>query len=145
MKCKEEEKVADNLETNEKAMRSQWRARIEQEWRNSCYYVDENYPQYLAGFIRINTSGALITMETENYQIDGKKGNWAAADTVIIDGKQFYLMEHQEYGNQARGVILDAYGKQSLMNVNRDSNEETRQKIQWIYTTACSTKSCSSA
>lgn len=39
----------------------------------SCYYVDENYPQYLAGFIRINTSGALITMETENYQIDGKK------------------------------------------------------------------------
>ena len=29
----------------------------------SCYYVDENYPQYLAGFIRINTSGALITME----------------------------------------------------------------------------------
>lgn len=41
----------------------------------SCYYVDENYPQYLAGFIRINTSGALITMETENYQIDGKKGN----------------------------------------------------------------------
>jgi hypothetical protein len=38
----------------------------------NCYYVDENYPQYLAGFIRINTSGALITMETENYQIDGK-------------------------------------------------------------------------
>lgn len=33
----------------------------------SCYYVDENYPQYLAGFIRINTSGALITMETEIY------------------------------------------------------------------------------
>ena len=31
----------------------------------SCYYVDENYPQYLAGFIRINTSGALITMERE--------------------------------------------------------------------------------
>ena len=48
----------------------------------SCYYVDENYPQYLAGFIRINTSGALITMETENYQIDGKKGNWIATDTM---------------------------------------------------------------
>ena len=67
----------------------------------SCYYVDENYPQYLAGFIRINTSGALITMETENYQIDGKKGNWIATDTIIIDGKQFYLMEHQVYRDQA--------------------------------------------
>ena len=63
----------------------------------SCYYVDENYPQYLAGFIRINTFGALITMETENYQINGKKGNWIATDTIIIDGKQFYLMEHQVY------------------------------------------------
>lgn len=40
----------------------------------NCYYVDENYPQYLAGFIRINTSGTLITMDTENYQIDGKNG-----------------------------------------------------------------------
>ena len=69
----------------------------------SCYYVDENYPQYLAGFIRINTSGALITMETENYQIDGKKGNWIATDTIIIDGKQFYLMEHQVYRDQAQG------------------------------------------
>ena len=78
-------------------MRSQWRARIEQERRNQRYYVDENYPQYLAGFIRINTFGALITMKTENYQINGKKGNWIATDTIIIDGKQFYLMEHQVY------------------------------------------------
>ena len=81
----------------EKAMRSQWRARIEQERRNQRYYVDENYPQYLSGFICINTSGALLTMETENYQINGKKGNWIATDTIIIDGKQFYLMEHQVY------------------------------------------------
>ena len=34
-------------------------------------------------------------MKTENYQINGKKGNWIATDTIIIDGKQFYLMEHQ--------------------------------------------------
>ena len=80
----------------------------------------------------MNTSGALVTIDTKNYQIDGKKGNWAAADTVIIDGKQFYLMEHQEYGNQARGVILDAYGK-SLMNVNRDSMKKPGRKSMNIY------------
>ena len=56
----------------------------------SCYYVDENYLQYLAGFIRINSSGALITIDTENYHIDGKKGNWIATDTIIIDGRQFF-------------------------------------------------------
>lgn len=95
----------------------------------SCYYLDEAYPQYLAGFIRLNTSGTLITMDTKNYQIDGKKGNWIAADTVIIDGKQFYLMEHQEYGNQARGVILDAYGKTIVDECKQGFDEETKQKI----------------
>ena len=77
----------------------------------------------------MNTSGALVTIDTKNYQIDGKKGNWAAADTVIIDGKQFYLMEHQEYGNQARGVILDAYGKTIVDECKQGFDEETRQKI----------------
>ena len=88
----------------------------------------EQYPQYLAGFIRINTSGALITMETENYQIDGKKGNWIATDTIIIDGKQFYLMEHQVYRDQAQGVILDAYGKMVVEECKK-FDEKTKQKI----------------
>lgn len=95
----------------------------------SCYYLDEAYPQYLAGFIRLNTSGALVTLDTKDYQIEGKKGNWTAADTVIIDGKQFYLMEHQEYGNQARGVILDAYGKTVVDECKQGFDEETKQKI----------------
>ena len=94
----------------------------------SCYYVDENYLQYLAGFIRINTSGALITMGTENYQIDGKKGNWIATDTIIINGKQFYLMEHQVYRDQAQGVILDAYGKMVVEECKK-FDEKTKQKI----------------
>ena len=93
------------------------------------YSLDLNYYlKYLAGFIRINTSGALITMETENYQIDGKKGNWIATDTIIIDGKQFYLMEHQVYRDQAQGVILDAYGKMVVEECKK-FDEKTKQKI----------------
>ena len=67
-------------------------------------------------------------METENYQIDGKKGNWIATDTVIIDGKQFYLMEHQVYRDQAQGVILDAYGKMVVEECKK-FDEKTKQKI----------------
>mgnify|MGYP006996847499 CR=1 FL=1 len=55
----------------------------------NCYYVDENYPQYLAGFIRINTSGALITMKTENYQIDGKKGTGLQQTPSSSTGNSF--------------------------------------------------------
>ena len=67
-------------------------------------------------------------METENYQIDGKKGNWIATDTIIIDGKQFYLMEHQIYRNQPQGVILDAYGKMVVEECKK-FDEKTKQKI----------------
>lgn len=62
----------------------------------SCYYMNEDYPQRLVGFIRLNPSGTLITLDTENFRIDGKAGNWMATDDIIIEGKQFYLMEHQE-------------------------------------------------
>ena len=93
----EEEKVADIW----KRMKKQYEVSdvlvLNKNGEISCYYVDENYPQYLAGFIRINTSGALITMETENYQIDGKKGNWIATDTIIIDTScysyNWYMLE----------------------------------------------------
>ena len=75
-----------------------------------CYYVNEDYPQLLSGFIRLNPSGTLVTLDTENYRISGKPGNWMATDDIIIDGKQFYLMEHQEYHRQVAYIILDSYG-----------------------------------
>lgn len=43
-----------------------------------CYYVNEEYPQLLSGFIRLNPSGTLVTLDTENYHINGKSGNWMA-------------------------------------------------------------------
>ena len=124
----EEEKVADIWKRMKKQCEVSDVLVLNRDGEINCYYVDENYPQYLAGFIRINTSGALITMETENYQIDGKKGNWIATDTIIIDGKQFYLMEHQVYRDQAQGVILDAYGKMVVEECKK-FDEKTKQKI----------------
>lgn len=124
----ENEKVADIWKRMKKQCEVSDVLVLNQDGEISCYYVDENYPQYLAGFIRINASGALITMETENYQIDGKKGKWIATDTIIIDGKQFYLMEHQVYRNQAQGVILDAYGKMVVEECKK-FDEKIKQKI----------------
>ena len=93
-----------------------------------CYYVNEDYPQLLSGFIRLNPSGTLVTLDTENYRISGKPGNWMATDDIIIDGKQFYLMEHQVYRDRAQGVILDAYGKMVVEECKK-FDEKTKQKI----------------
>lgn len=94
-----------------------------------CYYVNEDYPQLLSGFIRLNSSGTLVTLDTENYCISGKPGNWMATDDIIIDGKQFYLMEHQEYHRQAAYVILDSYGKMIMEECQNGFDEETKQKL----------------
>lgn len=95
----------------------------------SCYYMNEDYPQRLVGFIRLNPSGTLITLDTENFWIDGKAGNWMATDDIIIDGKQFYLMEHQEYHHQVAGIILDSYGKMVVEECEHGFDEAAKQKI----------------
>ncbi|MCB5551255.1 DUF4316 domain-containing protein [Blautia sp. MSK17_66] len=51
-----------------------------------------------------------------------------ATDTIIINGKQFYLMEHQVYRDLAQGVILDAYGKMVVEECEK-FDEKTKQKI----------------
>ena len=51
------------------------------------------------------------------------------------DGKVLWHLPYQEASRQAvpRDVILDAYGKQSLMNVNRDSMKKPGRKSMNIY------------
>lgn len=94
-----------------------------------CYYVNEDYLQLLSGFIRLNPSGTLVTLDTENYRISGKPGNWMATDDIIIDGKQFYLMEHQEYHRQVAYIILDSYGKMIMEECQNGFDEKTKQKL----------------
>lgn len=57
----EEEKVADIWKRMKKQCEVSDVLVLNRDGEINCYYVDENYPQYLTGFIRINTSGALIT------------------------------------------------------------------------------------
>lgn len=94
-----------------------------------CYYVNEDYPQLLSGFIRLNAPGTLVTLDTENYRISGKSGNWMTTDDIIIDGKQFYLMEHQEYHRQVAYIILDSYGKMIMEECQNGFDEKTKQKL----------------
>lgn len=93
----------------------------------SCFYVDENTPRRIAGFIRINTAGALVTLDTKDYRIDGMDGNWMAADEIIIDGRQFFLMEHQKYHQSIPSVILDCYGKKIMEACEKGFDQKTKE------------------
>lgn len=95
----------------------------------SCFYVDEDTLQRITGFIRINPSGAVVTLDTKDYQIEGIEGRWMTADDLIIDGRQFFLMEHQKFHRQAAMVILDAYGRKIVEGCKNGFDQKTKQKI----------------
>ena len=62
----------------------------------SSYYVEKDRLITLAGFLRLNTSGSLVSMGTTGFKIDGKPGTWLACDDTIVDGKQFFLMQNEQ-------------------------------------------------
>lgn len=53
----------------------------------------------------------IVTMDTSGLAVDGHFGTWHSIDTMQIGGKDSYLMEHDEYGDEAASVIVDATGK----------------------------------
>lgn len=91
--------------------------------------MSEEYPQRISGFIRLHSSGNVISVDTENYHIQGKEGEWIATDSIIIDGKQFFLMEHQVYRNKVAAVILDSYGKMVVAECNHQFDDKVKQQI----------------
>lgn len=96
----------------------------------SCYYVDEERPWRITGFIQLNSTGAVISMDTKDYEVAGKSGKWRTADTLIIDGKQYYLLEYQDHGSHVPTVILDSYGKMIAESDKGFSEEVKKKKLQ---------------
>ena len=76
-----------------------------------AYFVDKGRLIALAGFLRPNSSGTLVSMDTSNYRIDGKPGTWLACDDVIVDGRHFFLMQNEQMKNAAACAVVDENGK----------------------------------
>ena len=79
---------------------------LNREGEITAYYVEKEGFTVIAGFIRIGSSGALL-----------------------IDGREFFLMEHMEYGRNAAYVILDAEGKIVAEDNRNGFDENAKQQI----------------
>ena len=102
---------------------------LNKEGELTTYYISEDYLTPIEGFIRMNSSGALISMDTVDYHLENRKGSWMATDYIIIDGKQFFLLEHTEYRDKVPAVVLDAYGKIMADNVRNGFDDAVKQQI----------------
>lgn len=52
-----------------------------------------------------------------------------AADDMIIDGRQFFLMEHQEFHRRAAMIVLDSYGRKVAEECKEGFDQEVKEKI----------------
>ena len=95
----------------------------------SAYYVDISGMVMIPGFFRMNSSAAMITMQTKGFVFDDRKGSWMASDETIIDGKQFFLMESETYGWSAAYAVVDDQGRKVAEDTYNGFDDRTIQQI----------------
>ena len=84
----------------------------------TAYYVDPTKLILLPDFFHQPSSGALITIDTDNYPLDGRKGSWMTIDTLRLNGRNLFLMQSKDYGRDAPYVIVDEAGKEIAVDKN---------------------------
>ena len=102
---------------------------IAKEGITTAYYVDPERLIVLAGFFHTTASTALLSIDTTDYQIEGRDGNFLAADEIWIDGQHFFLMQSQQFGKNAAYVVLDSNGKVAAEDTTVGFTEEVIRQI----------------
>lgn len=58
-----------------------------------------------------------------NIEVNGHIGTWYVIDTEVIDSTKYFLLEHEEHGDNAACVIVDNDGKLALEDVWNGFND----------------------
>lgn len=95
----------------------------------SAYYVDPDKLVALTGFFHVASSSTALTLETTDYQIQGRPGNWAVAEETWIDGQRFVLMQSQQFGKNAGYAVLDSHGNVAAEDTTEGFSDETIRQI----------------
>ena len=95
----------------------------------ASYYVEKDGFTVIAGFIQKGSSGALVSIDTSDFHLEGKEGSWHAFDSIIIDGRHFFLMEHETYGKEVAWVVLDEEGKIIVDHTYQGFDQTVLQQI----------------
>lgn len=102
---------------------------VTKEGISTAYYVDKDSLVMVPGFFRSNSSVALITMDTEGFMFEDRKGSWMATDETVIDGKQFFLMISEIYGRNAAFAVVDDQGRKAAEDTFEGFDNNTIKQI----------------
>lgn len=73
--------------------------------------------------------GDIVNAFTHGLVVDGIWGTWHTVDHMEIDGKTYYLMQHDEYDSNVESIIVDGTGKAILDYVLTGFDEEAIEDI----------------
>ena len=59
----------------------------------------------------------------------GRKGLWLAEDMILVDGRPFFLLQHQDFGNDAAFAVVDEYGNQAAPDSYDGFTDDVIQQI----------------
>jgi len=65
----------------------------------------------------------LVNMDTTGLAVDGHVGTWHAIDHAEVDGHTFWLMEHDQYGDNAACIVVDERGNLAYEPVHSGFDE----------------------
>lgn len=102
---------------------------VTKEGVSTAYYVDKEGLVVIPGFFRSSSSTALLTMDTEGFQMEGRQGSWMAADETVIDGKHFFILVSEKYGRSAAYAVVDDQGRKAAEDTFQGFDEETIRQI----------------
>ena len=96
------------------------------------YYVEKTGFTVIDNFLdkESGSSGTAVSIDTINFQIEGKAGSWLAFDSIRLEGQEFFLMEHETYGKEAAWVVVDQVGRLVVDNVRNGFDGDVRGKLE---------------
>lgn len=91
-------------------------------WQHDCIRFDRS-PVSLANAILNVMNGTnsyrdiIINEGRAGVAVPGHKGTWHTIDKTIILGKEYFLMEHDFWGDETSNIVIDKHGKLVLDSV----------------------------
>ena len=120
---------------------------INQAGVTQCYYLEQVGFIRLPGFIHPSSQSSdsdsqktagdagsggderVITLRTTDYLLKDRKGLWLAEDMILVDGRPFFLLQHQDFGNDAAFAVVDEYGNQAAHDSYDGFTEDVIRQI----------------
>ena len=96
----------------------------------TTYYVNKDTFIKIPDFMKVTSSeSGGLTKDIVGYEIEGKDGTWEVIDYLLVEGKNYFLMEHEQYGKDVAYVVLDQKGNVIVDSTYNGFDDVVKQKI----------------